>query len=96
MEKGMLVFADQHNLKNNNRYQLSGKLMNELFMKWMSQTNNIKLVNKLLEDCKKSKVSFVSILLIRPPLDLYSWQDIIHFCNPKEAILLCLLCLLIQ
>ena len=58
--KGSLHFADTYKLKDNIRYQLSSKLMNELYMKWMSQPNNLKVIKNLVEDCKKSKNIIVS------------------------------------
>lgn len=62
MDKGSLLYADGYNLKNSTRYQLSRKHMDELFMKWIAQPHNLKVVKNLIEDCKKSNISFVSII----------------------------------
>jgi hypothetical protein len=59
MEKGSLLYSDGYNLKNSTRYQLSKKLMDELLLKWMAQPHNLKVVKNLIDDCKKSNISFV-------------------------------------
>lgn len=46
-------------IRNSVRYMLVQKMMEENFNKWMSQSNTINLIQKLIEDCKKPNISLV-------------------------------------
>jgi len=54
------------------RYGLAKKMMNENFLKWINQKNNLNLIKQLIEDCKKPLISLVSIDLISQLQVLFS------------------------
>lgn len=41
------------------RYGLAKKMMNENFLKWINQKNNLNLIKQLIEECKKPLISLV-------------------------------------
>lgn len=52
-------------VKNNIRYKLVQKMMDDQLINWFNQPSTIGLIDKLLKDCKKKATNFVySILLI--------------------------------
>lgn len=51
------------NVKNNVRYVLVQRMMEENFNKWISQQATMNLVQKLIEDCKKPNISLVFNIL---------------------------------
>jgi hypothetical protein len=61
MEGGNIVLCNNidQNIKSSVRYGLVQKMMEENFNKWISQQNTFNLIQKLLEDCKKSNISLV-------------------------------------
>ena len=47
-------------VKSNIRYKLCSKMMQENFLIWFNQPSTIKLLEKLIEECKKNNVTFSS------------------------------------
>ena len=52
-------FLTSSNDKRQLRYGLAKKMMNENFLKWINQKNNLTLIKQLIEDCKKPLISLV-------------------------------------
>ena len=47
-------------IKNNIRYKLVQKMMDDQLINWFNQPSTIILIDKLLKDCKKKATNFVS------------------------------------
>jgi hypothetical protein len=47
-------------IRSNIRYVLVKKTMEQTFNKWVSQSNTINLIKKLIDDCKKPNISMVT------------------------------------
>ena len=47
-------------IKSNIRYKLCNKMMQENFLIWFNQPSTVKLIKKLIEDCKKNNITFSS------------------------------------
>lgn len=46
-------------VKNNIRYKLVQKMMDDQLINWFNQPSTIGLIDKLLKDCKKKATNFV-------------------------------------
>ncbi len=72
-------FPIDQTIRNNIRYVLVKKTMEQNFTKWLSQSNSINLIKKLIEDCKKPNITLVNLIQINyftsRPLPQYLFQD---------------------
>lgn len=60
MESTYLINTNiDSSIRNSVRYNLVQKMMDDNFTKWIYQKNNFALIQKLIDDCKKTNISLV-------------------------------------
>lgn len=62
MEQNMIFNNLDGSIKSSVRYKLVHKMMEENFLKWVTQSSTMNMLQKLVEDCKKPNISLVNII----------------------------------